>query len=65
MERNLSFAECLHSKNIFWYFGLFTILHALQFYKKNLWMNKGNGIGNYFKNSTIKYKSYKTTIWCK
>lgn len=28
-------------------------------------MNKGNGIGNYFKNSAIKYKSYKTTICCK
>ena len=45
MEKNLSFVECLHSKNIFWYLGLFTILHAIHFYK-NLWMSKRNGIEN-------------------
>ena len=60
MERSLSFVECLHSKNIFWYFGLLTILHAIQL-KKNLWMNKENGIQVYFKNNIIKY-NLKTTI---
>lgn len=62
MGRNLSFVECLHSKNIFWYFGPFTILHAKQSYE-NLWMNKRNGIGNSFKNSTINVKV--TPILCK
>lgn len=62
MGRNLSFVECLHSKNIFWYFGPSTILHPKQSYK-NLWMNKRNGIGNSFKNSTINVKV--TPILCK
>lgn len=63
-KKNLSFVECLHSKNIVWYFWLFTILHAIESYE-NLWMNKGNGIGNSFKkNSTVNKKLQDThMLW--